>query len=144
VFKDTPPPTPRYRLRLVSLGGGPGFELLAAQWFLRYWACVGGRPLAEREAWLQGGSFEAAELAAHAEEAAAAAAAAAAVAVAGGGGGREAAAEAAELGEEAAAARLRAGEVSAMGEGNRPPAMEFASLDLQVCININIHTHTYI
>jgi len=22
---------------LVSLGGGPGFELLTAQWFLRYW-----------------------------------------------------------------------------------------------------------
>ena len=29
-------------LRVASLGGGPGYELLALEWFLHYWAAVGG------------------------------------------------------------------------------------------------------
>ena len=29
--------------RLVSLGGGPGFELLAADWFVKWWVASGGK-----------------------------------------------------------------------------------------------------
>jgi hypothetical protein len=40
-------------LRVCSLGGGPGYELLAYDWFARYWAEVGksGTPQ-EEEAFL--------------------------------------------------------------------------------------------
>ena len=39
--------------RQVSLGGGPGYELLAYDWFARYWAAVGatGTP-EEKQRWL--------------------------------------------------------------------------------------------
>lgn len=119
---------PNYRLRIVSLGGGPGFELLAAQWFLRYWSSVGGKSLADRDEWLQQGHFEASELAAHAKQAADEAAKRAAAA----GAPRELAAEAQEAQDDAEEAMARAAEVEAQAAANRPPQMEFASLDLQV------------
>ena len=42
-------------LHVVSLGGGPGYELLAFEWFLQYWAAVGDRSPAspEAQAWLR-------------------------------------------------------------------------------------------
>ena len=49
-----PPP-----LRVVSLGGGPGYELLAFEWFLSYWASVGGKTPAERASWLASRTFAA-------------------------------------------------------------------------------------
>jgi hypothetical protein len=122
----------------VSLGGGPGFELLATDWFLRYWAAVGDAPLEEREDWMHQARFEAQELSAHATALAAAAAAAAA----GAGSSRELAAEARDAQEDAEAAAAVAAEVEAQAGAGKPPRMEFASLDLQArppSTNIFLH-----
>jgi len=49
----------RLTLRFVSLGGGPGFELLAVEFFMRYWAEVGENGTdEEKAAWLCASSFE--------------------------------------------------------------------------------------
>lgn len=48
VASDAPP------LRVVSLGGGPGYELLAYDWFSRYWLEVGEQgTMQEKQAWLK-------------------------------------------------------------------------------------------
>lgn len=39
-------------LHVVSLGGGPGFELLAFEWFLEYWVSTRGMSAPEAIAWL--------------------------------------------------------------------------------------------
>ena len=44
-------------LRAASLGGGPGYELLALEWFLRFWAAVGDKSREEGVAWLLKTSF---------------------------------------------------------------------------------------
>lgn len=41
------------RLRVASLGGGPGYELLAFEWFIEFWAAVGSATHAEKSRWLQ-------------------------------------------------------------------------------------------
>ena len=41
-------------LRVCSLGGGPGYELLAYDWFARYWMQVGGKT--KLLSWPSGGS----------------------------------------------------------------------------------------
>ena len=42
--------------RLVSLGGGPGFELLAADWFVKWWVASGGKD--DDTSYLASGKFE--------------------------------------------------------------------------------------
>ena len=45
-------------LRVASLGGGPGYELLALEWFLRFWAAVGEQSAETQSEWLLTTTFD--------------------------------------------------------------------------------------
>mmetsp|Transcript_3770 Transcript_3770/g.8150 ORF Transcript_3770/g.8150 Transcript_3770/m.8150 type:complete len:460 (-) Transcript_3770:209-1588(-) len=52
-------------LRVASLGGGPGYELLALDWFMRYWLVTRGGTAEEKREWLTQHSFDEAHMEAH-------------------------------------------------------------------------------
>lgn len=45
-------------MRVASLGGGPGYELLALEWFMRYWAHTSKMSSLERRRWLAAAQFD--------------------------------------------------------------------------------------
>ena len=45
-------------LHVASLGGGPGYELLALEWFLDYWAATKAKTAADARAWLLAQTYD--------------------------------------------------------------------------------------
>ena len=121
-------------LRVASLGGGPGYELLAFEWFAHFWAAVGDKPSAEREEWIRSQSYVAAaektDEKAEPEKAAETAAAAATVEAVSQSLSEAAVVDVSDGGGGAKTVTTAASGVGLSVAGVLPP-MELVSLDLQ-------------